>query len=103
MNILEHQPDCPPEVVEKLVGLREGIPRKDAKEGLFLSSLQAIATLGTYDIALEMGKKVMCKRVGSLVCHLNDTLDACACKFTLSTCHNELNILWIDFSYLLTF
>ncbi|KAG6752303.1 hypothetical protein POTOM_044526 [Populus tomentosa] len=32
MNILEHQPDCPPEVVEKLVGLREGIPRKDAKE-----------------------------------------------------------------------
>ncbi|CAL0328545.1 unnamed protein product [Lupinus luteus] len=31
-NILEHQPDCPPEVVEKLVGLREGIPRKDAKE-----------------------------------------------------------------------
>ncbi|KAG7942822.1 hypothetical protein I3843_15G006600 [Carya illinoinensis] len=31
-NILEHQPDCPPEVVEKLVGLREGITRKDAKE-----------------------------------------------------------------------
>ncbi|KAF9613927.1 hypothetical protein IFM89_013174 [Coptis chinensis] len=31
-NILEHQPDCPHEVVEKLVGLREGIPRKDAKE-----------------------------------------------------------------------
>ncbi|KAK9283354.1 hypothetical protein L1049_011596 [Liquidambar formosana] len=31
-NILEHQPDCPPEVVEKLVGLREGIPRKEAKE-----------------------------------------------------------------------
>ncbi|KAJ1413620.1 Tyrosine-protein kinase, active site [Sesbania bispinosa] len=31
-NILEHQPDCPPEVVEKLVGLQEGIPRKDAKE-----------------------------------------------------------------------
>ncbi|KAK3230313.1 hypothetical protein Dsin_002194 [Dipteronia sinensis] len=31
-NILEHQPDCPPEVVEKLVGVREGIPRKDAKE-----------------------------------------------------------------------
>ncbi|XP_038696571.1 exocyst complex component SEC6-like [Tripterygium wilfordii] len=31
-NILEHQPDCPPEVVEKLVGLRESIPRKDAKE-----------------------------------------------------------------------
>ncbi|KAF9615953.1 hypothetical protein IFM89_027301 [Coptis chinensis] len=35
-NILEHQPDCPVsnthEVVEKLVGLREGIPRKDAKE-----------------------------------------------------------------------
>ncbi|XP_077213192.1 SEC6 [Tasmannia lanceolata] len=31
-NILEHHPDCPPEVVEKLVGLREGIPRKDAKE-----------------------------------------------------------------------
>ncbi|KAL8131594.1 exocyst complex component SEC6 isoform X1 [Apium graveolens] len=31
-NILEHQPDCPPEVVEKIVGLREGIPRKDAKE-----------------------------------------------------------------------
>ncbi|KAI7744708.1 hypothetical protein M8C21_001488 [Ambrosia artemisiifolia] len=31
-NILEHQPDCPPIVVEKLVGLREGIPRKDAKE-----------------------------------------------------------------------
>ncbi|KAI3465408.1 hypothetical protein Pfo_022071 [Paulownia fortunei] len=31
-NILEHQPDCPPEVVEKIVDLREGIPRKDAKE-----------------------------------------------------------------------
>ncbi|KAD5507534.1 hypothetical protein E3N88_15237 [Mikania micrantha] len=31
-NILEQQPDCPPDVVEKLVGLREGIPRKDAKE-----------------------------------------------------------------------
>ncbi|KAF2593757.1 hypothetical protein F2Q70_00045288 [Brassica cretica] len=31
-NILEHQPDCPAEVVEKLVGLREGIPRKDTKE-----------------------------------------------------------------------
>jgi exocyst complex component 3 len=31
-NILEHQPDCPPEVVEKLVGMREGIPRKEAKE-----------------------------------------------------------------------
>lgn len=31
-NILEHQPDCPPDVVEKLVSLREGIPRKDAKE-----------------------------------------------------------------------
>ncbi|KAL6572623.1 SNARE-binding exocyst subunit S6 [Orobanche minor] len=31
-NILEHQPDCPAEVVEKIVGLREGIPRKDAKE-----------------------------------------------------------------------
>ncbi|KAL8126521.1 hypothetical protein AgCh_013699 [Apium graveolens] len=31
-NILETQPDCPPDVVEKIVGLREGIPRKDAKE-----------------------------------------------------------------------
>lgn len=31
-NILDHQPDCPPEVVEKIVSLREGIPRKDAKE-----------------------------------------------------------------------
>ncbi|WMV27133.1 hypothetical protein MTR67_020518 [Solanum verrucosum] len=31
-NILEQQPDCPPEVVEKIVSLREGIPRKDAKE-----------------------------------------------------------------------
>lgn len=31
-NILENHPDCPAEVVEKLVGLREGIPRKDAKE-----------------------------------------------------------------------
>ncbi|XP_044512056.1 exocyst complex component SEC6-like [Mangifera indica] len=31
-NLLQHQPDCPPEVVEKLVALREGIPRKDAKE-----------------------------------------------------------------------
>ncbi|KAJ8486109.1 hypothetical protein OPV22_018594 [Ensete ventricosum] len=33
-NILEHQADCPPEVVEKLVALREGIPRKEAKERL---------------------------------------------------------------------
>ncbi|WOL17149.1 exocyst complex component SEC6 [Canna indica] len=31
-NILEHQPDCPAEVVEKLVAMREGIPRKEAKE-----------------------------------------------------------------------
>ncbi|CAI9116403.1 OLC1v1017539C1 [Oldenlandia corymbosa var. corymbosa] len=31
-NILDNHPDCPPEVVEKIVGLREGIPRKDAKE-----------------------------------------------------------------------
>ncbi|KAK9072166.1 hypothetical protein SSX86_008598 [Deinandra increscens subsp. villosa] len=31
-HILEHQPDCPPDVIEKLVGLHEGIPRKDAKE-----------------------------------------------------------------------
>ncbi|KAG8072407.1 hypothetical protein GUJ93_ZPchr0006g43609 [Zizania palustris] len=31
-NILEHHPDCPPEVVEKLVAIREGIPRKEAKE-----------------------------------------------------------------------
>lgn len=31
-NILETQPDCPPDVVEKIVGMREGIPRKDAKE-----------------------------------------------------------------------
>ncbi|XP_058096627.1 exocyst complex component SEC6-like isoform X2 [Magnolia sinica] len=31
-NILELHPDCPPDVVEKIVGLREGIPRKDAKE-----------------------------------------------------------------------
>ncbi|KAL6912129.1 hypothetical protein ACP4OV_000934 [Aristida adscensionis] len=31
-NILEHQPDCPPEVVEKLVAMREGIPKKEAKE-----------------------------------------------------------------------
>ncbi|XP_008679306.1 exocyst complex component SEC6 isoform X3 [Zea mays] len=31
-NILEHQPDCPPEVVEKLVAMREDIPRKEAKE-----------------------------------------------------------------------
>ncbi|XP_068649802.1 exocyst complex component SEC6 isoform X2 [Aristolochia californica] len=31
-NMIEHHPDCPPEVVEKLVAMREGIPRKDAKE-----------------------------------------------------------------------
>ncbi|CAI0474972.1 unnamed protein product [Linum tenue] len=31
-RILEHQPDCPPDVVEKIIGLREGIPREDAKE-----------------------------------------------------------------------
>jgi exocyst complex component 3 len=31
-NLLQNHPDCPPEVVEKLVALREGIPRKDAKE-----------------------------------------------------------------------
>ncbi|CAN4122178.1 unnamed protein product [Withania somnifera] len=31
-NILEQQPDCPPEVVEKIVSLQEGMPRKDAKE-----------------------------------------------------------------------
>ncbi|OAE20162.1 hypothetical protein AXG93_3818s1610 [Marchantia polymorpha subsp. ruderalis] len=31
-NLLQNHPDCPPEVVEKLVALREGIPRKDARE-----------------------------------------------------------------------
>ncbi|KAI7733907.1 hypothetical protein M8C21_031934 [Ambrosia artemisiifolia] len=39
-HILEHQPDCPPEVVERLVGLREGIPRKDAKEVCILPNLE---------------------------------------------------------------
>ncbi|KAF3523643.1 hypothetical protein F2Q69_00051428 [Brassica cretica] len=38
-NILEHQPDCPAEVVEKLVGLREGIPRKDTKEAEVVEKL----------------------------------------------------------------
>eukprot|EP01018_Ginkgo_biloba_P039554 Gb_09867 [translate_table: standard] len=33
-NILQNHPDCPPEVVEKIVALREGIPRKDAREVL---------------------------------------------------------------------
>ncbi|KAF5955288.1 hypothetical protein HYC85_008144 [Camellia sinensis] len=37
-NIIEHHPDCPPEVVEKLVALREGIPRKDAKESEVMGS-----------------------------------------------------------------
>ncbi|KAL3701708.1 hypothetical protein R1sor_019730 [Riccia sorocarpa] len=31
-NLLQNHPDCPPEVVEKLVALREGIPKKDARE-----------------------------------------------------------------------
>eukprot|EP00249_Psilotum_nudum_P022154 c28394_g1_i1 orf=59-2332(+) len=31
-NLLQNHPDCPPEIVEKLVALREGIPRKDARE-----------------------------------------------------------------------
>ncbi|KAL2649958.1 hypothetical protein R1flu_018086 [Riccia fluitans] len=31
-NLLQNHPDCPPEVVEKLVSLREGIPKKDARE-----------------------------------------------------------------------
>ncbi|XP_071735133.1 exocyst complex component SEC6-like isoform X2 [Rutidosis leptorrhynchoides] len=31
-HILEHQPDCPPDVIERIVGLREGIMRKYAKE-----------------------------------------------------------------------
>ncbi|KAL3612424.1 hypothetical protein D5086_003444 [Populus alba] len=44
MNVLEHQPDCPPEEDEKLVGLQEGIPGKDARE--------AIATL-------EMGSMIL--------------------------------------------
>ncbi|KAJ8420287.1 hypothetical protein Cgig2_016818 [Carnegiea gigantea] len=35
-NILEHQPDCPHDMVEKLVALREGIPRMDAKEIKFI-------------------------------------------------------------------
>nr|TKW22758.1 hypothetical protein SEVIR_4G249200v2 [Setaria viridis] len=30
--ILHHQPDCPPEVVKKLVALREGISRSEANE-----------------------------------------------------------------------
>ncbi|KAL6507099.1 SNARE-binding exocyst subunit S6 [Orobanche hederae] len=32
IKILKHQPDCPPEVVEKLISLRKGIPWKDANE-----------------------------------------------------------------------
>lgn len=31
-NILKHQPDCPPQVVEKLIGLRKGIYWKDANK-----------------------------------------------------------------------
>lgn len=31
-NLLQNHPDCPPEVVEKLVALREGIPKKDVRE-----------------------------------------------------------------------
>lgn len=33
-SILRNHPDCPPEVVEKIIALREGIPRKDAREVL---------------------------------------------------------------------
>eukprot|EP00252_Welwitschia_mirabilis_P022004 TRINITY_DN5816_c0_g1_i1.p1 TRINITY_DN5816_c0_g1~~TRINITY_DN5816_c0_g1_i1.p1 ORF type:complete len:754 (+),score=182.77 TRINITY_DN5816_c0_g1_i1:281-2542(+) len=33
-NIIENHPDCPPEVVEKIIALREGIPKKDAREVL---------------------------------------------------------------------
>ncbi|EOX92691.1 SEC6 isoform 3 [Theobroma cacao] len=44
-NILEHQPDCPPDVVEKLVALREGIPRKDAKERLCMNVKKSTRTL----------------------------------------------------------
>lgn len=32
LKLLENHPDCPPEVVEKLVALRDDIPKKDAKE-----------------------------------------------------------------------
>ncbi|EFJ12004.1 hypothetical protein SELMODRAFT_269181 [Selaginella moellendorffii] len=31
-NMLQNHPDCPPEVVEKILALREGIPRKDVRE-----------------------------------------------------------------------
>lgn len=31
-------------------------------QSIFSSWLQAVATLGTYDIALELGKKVICQR-----------------------------------------
>ncbi|KAG0632101.1 hypothetical protein M758_1G304000 [Ceratodon purpureus] len=31
-KLLQNHPDCPPEVVEKLVALRDDIPKKDAKE-----------------------------------------------------------------------
>jgi len=32
LKLLENHPDCPPDVVEKLVALRDDIPKKDAKE-----------------------------------------------------------------------
>lgn len=32
----------------------------------FVGRLQAVATLGTYDIALELGKKVICQRYLSI-------------------------------------
>ncbi|THG04102.1 hypothetical protein TEA_025424 [Camellia sinensis var. sinensis] len=58
-NIIEHHPDCPPEVVEKLVALREGIPRKDAKESEVMGSsplvsLGEIVGYGANDYLMDL-------------------------------------------------
>uniref|UniRef100_A0A803MDI6 Exocyst complex component Sec6 n=1 Tax=Chenopodium quinoa TaxID=63459 RepID=A0A803MDI6_CHEQI len=59
-NILEHQPDCPADVVEKLVSLREGIPRKDAKE----ASLPCHFLVYTSNISRNMNPVVQeCKEI----------------------------------------
>ncbi|XP_022040510.1 exocyst complex component SEC6 isoform X4 [Helianthus annuus] len=61
-RILEHQPDCPPDVVEKLVGLREGIPRKDAKEVCMVSESRGglcikVAHWATFDVNLPFSSQ----------------------------------------------
>ncbi|KAD5507533.1 hypothetical protein E3N88_15236 [Mikania micrantha] len=66
-HILEHQPDCPPDVVEKLVSLREGIPRKDAKEQPWLpKSVWLVELLKNLNQKVDYPVRLLCDNISAI-------------------------------------